>query len=516
MRKLMVVLTLLGLMLVAGCGGGGGEADSPLDNALGYLPADAPFAVAIDTQVESGQYDATRDALERFGVREQVDELLKILLEGRTGDFERFERGLGNAFVAGSPSTRHFVGAQEAGESEDAPVVGAIQLSDEDAVDALVDRKGLEPDGEAHGAQFYKDELDNSFAIEGDTLIVAGSKAQLEQALETRDSDERLTEDDFKAAAEGLPEDALLRFYLDIGAILRASENSADALKVKWVDAVRTGGIAFTFDEGEVTLDVNVNTDPEGLAEADLPIAAGPASPELLDRQGEAAIALRDPARLLDFAQRAGRTVDPDRFGAFLAGRAQIERRLDIDIDDDLLGQLEDDLAITIDPDGSFGARATLEDPQRFERTLAKLGELLPDLAKGALGERVGFAEPKQGEDFYALATEDGDSVVFGVVDGAFVLANDASLAGQLAAAGTRAVEGVQGSVVVSGDAQDLVARFVDRLPIDDLAGLFPKPDRDAMAPLDQLVGSLEASTERLSGSFRITLDEPPAARADR
>jgi hypothetical protein len=506
MRKLMPLLMVLAIATAAGCGGGGDAADSALDNALGYLPAEAPFAAALDTEVDGDQYDAARDVLERFGVRDQVDELLGVVVQDRAGELESVERALGNEFVVGSPSTAHFTGAEEAPEGEDAPVVGAIQATDEGALDDLVQREGVEEDGEANGAQLYKDDSGDSFAVEGDTLIVAGSKPQLEQALETRDGDERLTEDDFETATEGLPEDALLRIYLDVGAIVRASDDSADALKVKWVDAVRTGGLSLAFSDGEVAIDINVNTDSEDLTEDDLPIAAGAQAPEVLDRPGEIAISLRDPAQIVEFAQRAARTADPDGFGVFAAGRAQIERRLDIDIEQDLLGQLEDDLQISIHPDGDFGARAGLENPERFERTLGELGEVLPGVLEGVADKQAELTEPGRGEDFYELATDDGESVVFGVVEGAFVLGGDASIAEQLANAETRGVDGAEGSVVLNGDAEQLIGRLLDEVGSDDLGG-FPRPDRDALRPFDELIGSLEASTERLSASFRLTLD---------
>ena len=46
-------------------------------------------------------------------------------------------------------------------------------------------------------------------------------------------------------------------------------------------------------------------------------------------------------------------------------------------------------------------------------------------MAEGAGLDDVAIVKPKRGEDFYALAEPDGDSIVFGVVDEAFVLDND-------------------------------------------------------------------------------------------
>ncbi len=54
------------VLALAGCGGGGDDAASPLDNALGYLGGDAPFAVVIDTEIRGAQYDAIGKIARRF------------------------------------------------------------------------------------------------------------------------------------------------------------------------------------------------------------------------------------------------------------------------------------------------------------------------------------------------------------------------------------------------------------------------------------------------------------------
>ena len=510
MRKLSSIALILGTLLIAGCGGSsaGSDADSPLDNALRYLPADAPFVVAIDTDTNGEQYQAASDIVDRFAFGDEIERQIRKALD-EDGDFERIEDALGNEFVVGSTDSRAFVNVPS---GEDRRFVGAIQASSQDAIDELLEKEKAEEDGEASGAKLYKDDSGDSFAIEGDVLVVAGSKKELERALELRDGDDHMTEEDFDAGTGGVPRDALARVYLDVGALLRASDEAEEALKVEWVRALRTGGIALAFGRDEVAIDLHVDTDPDGLTEADVPIATGAASPRVLDRDGEIGLALRDPSQLLEFAQATAETVDPDGFGTFEAGLAQIERRLDLDLERDLLGQLEGDLAVSVRLDGKFGARAELEDPAAFERTLAKLADVLPSMAEGIADEKVGFAEPKAGEDFYAIATADGDRIVFGVVDGVFVLSNDAAIAGSLAADRATAVAGAKGAVVLQADAEQVGQEILEQLEGSafESTGLeLGDRIRDAIAtrPLDELTGSLEASTDGLSGSFRLTLD---------
>ena len=57
------------------------------------------------------------------------------------------------------------------------------------------------------------------------------------------------------------------------------------------------------------------------------------------------------------------------------------------------------------------------------------------------------------------LASADGDSLVYGVVDGAFVVANDRARASSWPGEETKAVEGAKGSLVMNADAEQLVTR---------------------------------------------------------
>jgi Protein of unknown function (DUF3352) len=510
MRKLSLLSLILGILAIAGCGGSssGSDAESPLDNALGYLPADAPFVVSIDTDTKGEQSRAATDLIERFAFGDEIKKAIREELN-EDGDFERFEDALGNEFVIGSTDARAFVNVPS---GEDRNFVGAIEASKEDAIDKLIKQEKAKEDGEASGAKLYKDEDGDSFAVEGDVLIVAGSKKELQRALELRDGDDHMTEEDFDAGTEGVAKDAMLRVYLDVGGLLRSGGEAKDALKSKWVRALRTGGLALSFEQDRVSIDFDVTTDPEGLTDADVPIATSATAPEVLQRDGEIGVALRDLAHILRFARATAKQVDPDGSAELDTSIEQIESQVELDLEKDVLSQLEGDLAVSVGLDGKFGARAQVEDPAKLKRTLDKLSTVLSRFAEGATDERVGFAKPKAGEDFYALATGDGERFVFGVVDDMFVISNDPEIAGSLAAAPTAAVPGAEGSIVFQADAEQLGKEILKQVEGDllDSTG-FEIGDRlrDSIAtrPLDELTGSIEASTEGLSGSFELTLD---------
>jgi hypothetical protein len=190
--------------------------------------------------------------------------------------------------------------------------------------------------------------------------------------------------------------------------------------------------------------------------------------------------------------------VDPRGFGDYAKAKRTIEKQLDLSIENDVLDQLEGDLSVSFSVDGKFGARSRVKNPQAFDRTLAKLGAVLPDIAEGAFGESVGYAKPKRGGDFYALATADGRSIVYGVVDGIFVLANDARTAGRLSSEDTKSVPDAEGSVVLNADAAELVRQLLGQLGQAGLAGAA------VSGPLGDLTGSVSAETGGITGSFKL------------
>ena len=114
-------------------------------------------------------------------------------------------------------------------------------------------------------------------------------------------------------------------------------------------------------------------------------------------------------------------------------------------LDDDLIAQLTGNVSATVALDGGFGVRAELKDPQEFEQTLAKVADVLPSFAEGAGFGTVGLSKPKAGQKFYALAKPDGGAVIFGVVDGVLVVANDAKRAAAVADAAARRRAGREG-----------------------------------------------------------------------
>src|SRR3954463_5037456 len=139
MRRLLPLLALLALLAlaIAGCGGGGSSASSPLDEGLGFLPKDAPFAVAIDTNTGSGQYQSANTILKKFPFGAQALASLKSRFERSGVSYDKdIKPILGNPFVVGAPTPQSLQGGNSRNE-----YVAALEGKDSGKLESLV-KKG--------------------------------------------------------------------------------------------------------------------------------------------------------------------------------------------------------------------------------------------------------------------------------------------------------------------------------------------------------------------------------------
>jgi hypothetical protein len=493
MRRLISVILVLGLVAVAGCGGGS-DSGSALDSALSVLPKDASFAVAIDTDIDGDQYTALDKLLRKFPFSGQIKSSLLQQLEQSSGGV-RFDDDIKP--VLGNPIV---VGATTANSND---VVAAMKAKDKDKLKDLVSKQKPQKTGEASGATLYKDG-DTVFAVKDDLVVFANDEAQLKSALARADGDDHLDENTFDDSLSGLPDSALARVYVDVEALLKRDPSASDARRVKWIGALRRVGATVTAKDNAIDIDFRARTEGD-LSEGDLPIASGDQSPPVIRRPGEIGLGIRDLAHIIHFGENAGQAIDPSGFGDYEQAKKTIDKQLGVSLDNDLIAQLTGNVAATVALDGGFGVRAELKDPRAFEKTLAKVADVLPSFAEGAGFGPVALAKPKAGQSFYRLAKADGSAVVFGVVDDVLVVANDSKRAAALAAAEPADVPGASGSVTVSADAEQLVNQIISQygpaLGLGDLgslgAGMFTRP-------LADLNGWMSASPDELRGKLTL------------
>jgi hypothetical protein len=498
MRRLLPLLALLALVIV-GCGGGGSSASSPLDEGLGFLPKDAPFAVAIDTNTASGQYQSANTILKKFPFGAQAVATLKSRIERSGASYDNdIKPILGNPLVVGAPTPQDLQGNSRNG------YVAALKGKDSGKLENLV-KKDAKETGDKNGFKIYQEKSGTRLAYKDGVVVFAGSNKLLDDALAQRGNKDRLTEGVFNKGLAGLPSDALVRVYGDAERLIKASPSSTQARKVKWVNALRTFGATASIKDNAIDIDFNLKTDAGQLTEADLPLASGDQAPQVVKRPGEISIGLRNPAQIEKFAEAAGQATNPSGYGQFQQGKAQIEKGLGVSFNKDLIDQLTGDVAANVTVTGKFGLRAELKDPAAFRATLKKVAPQLPKLAKSLGGQTIGLAKPKAGQDFYALATAKGQTVVFGVVKNHFVVANQPALAGRLATAPAEAVPGATGSLVMSADAQKLANSLIRRLGtrLGPSVALF---GQRFTAPLGALTESVKTSTAGMTGKVSLAI----------
>lgn len=494
-RAASLLAPLAAAAAIAGCGGGGSGAASPLDEALGYLPADAPLAIVVDTDTGGGQFKGAGRIVDRFPFGGQVIDSLKRDLEGGRVSFEDDVRPLlGNELVIGVAKPRDLLATDVKG------FVGALETKDGGKLAALVSKQAAKI-GDEGGAKLYRSrDGGDVFAVKGDVLVLSDSEGSLRAAVKQREADDRLRADAVSAALEGLPGEAAAKLYVNIEALLAADPSTAPARKVPFVSALRTLGATASIETGRIAVDFKLAT-AGSLDERALPIAAGTEAPPVVGRPGEIGAGVRDPAQIVKFAESVGQAVSPEGFAQYAQAKQQIARALRLDLDRDVIGQFSGDVSVAIDLDGRFAVRAKLQDPRRFERTLRQLVRVIPSFARGAgLGD-VGISRPRAGEDFYGVARPGGGGIVYGVVGGVFVLSNDPKRAADLASEQPQQVQGAQGAVVFRADAEQLANQFLSRL------GGLGALGAGFTAPLGELVGSLQAGGDGLTGRISLSLD---------
>ena len=484
---------------MAGCGDDGGEAGSPLDAALGYLAEDAPLVITINTDVDGEQFKAVESIAEKFpGGSALRDSLLEVIeLSGSDFDTE-IKPILGNEFVVGATDVTSIID-----ESEDDDFVAAIEASDKDALQDAVDKEGADKSGESNGATIYEDDDGDSFAIEDSVLVVAGSRELLEAALEQRDADNRLTEDRFNEGLEDLPEDALVKVYGDIGALIAEDPETEEARKVEWVDALDTFGLTASVQEDEIGIDFNLTTEGD-LGDEDLPLASGGDAPGIVQRSGEIGVGLRDLTQIVEFSETAGQAIDPSGYSDYEAGKKSLSEELGVDVDEDIFAQLSGDVSVSFNINGDFAARAELEDPARARQTLEKIAPTIPALFQGAAGtfEEPQLQKPEGGEGPYKLVQPGSDTYYFGVINDVLVVSNNGQRAQDVAEAQPDEIEGASGSVVFNVNAEALVDSV-----LAELGGLEAVGGQLFTGALGDLTGSIETSGDGLRGQLTLGID---------
>jgi hypothetical protein len=309
-----------------------------------------------------------------------------------------------------------------------------------------------------------------------------------------------MSDSDFNDRLGDLDKDSLLRVAGDMQAILSASPNGGMARKVKWVGALRGFGVTVKSESDGLAIDFAAKTEGD-LSDQDLPIASGDGSAPILRRGGEIGLGIRDAAQIVEFAQQASKSANPSGSARFEKQKAKVNKQLGIDIDKDLIGQFTGNSSMSISLGGRYAIRSEVKDPEALKGTLAKVADDLPKLLEGSGKKNVGLAKPKGRNHYYALATPNGKSVIFGVVDKVFVVASDSSRAGQAATQSPSPVAGAKGAVTLGADAEALVNSALKRI------GGQAAQAAAFTGPLGDLTGSMKADSGSLTANLKLKIE---------
>ena len=515
-RSLVALACVAPLVACGGGEAGGGELDGP----LGYLPEDTGLVVVVPTDIEGDQLQRLdRKIVQPASEGRTLESLLREAAAGSNLSWEDdLKPLLGNPLVIGTQSASGpFAG-------DGGSITAAIETRDGEKLREVVEKlPGVERDGEESGADIYTetDPGGSALAIEGDTLVVAQNRATLSLALEQRESSGGLTSEGLDEALADPSDDALVRARVTVTTLIAALDSSETAKlrSVPWFAALRTVGVVASFpDDEHVTVDLALNT--EEVSEDDLPIAVGEEAPEIVRRDGEIAGANRDQSRTTVFLLRAARTVFPD--SRFVRAVDDIEQDLGIDFEEEILRQFNGPSVSTVSFDGrSFAARSEVRDPDELREQLKALAPRLPELVQGLEGLRsqglallllfapdapvttmalgqVNVETPASEDDLYHVSglTGDGPSdLYFGLVGDVFVIGSDEERARAIAEADTESVEGARGAAVTRFDAREGTSELLDRFGLSA-----------ADFPLGEVVGTLEASVDRVRATLRVEL----------
>ena len=498
-----VLAAVLAAVLLAGCGAETREARSPLDDALGYIPADAPAVFVLETG--GSQSDRAAELLGRMPV---VSGQVYSRFENMIGwAFLRFERDirplLGHELVVAVNDPRAALVADGFFDRLASLVVAWRVAEPQVAKRVLIRSPDLQAAGKAHGVRVWENERARAWlALDGDVFVAAGSRRRLERAIERRRGSSRFSEADFNDAFRGLPDDALLRARIDPRGVLESFPRLRGALAQRWIASLRETGVTLSAREDGFALALRARTEAEELADDDLPLAPRGATPAALRQGSETGVGISEPGRLARFAEQLMRVVEPGRYAVLDRVRRRLRTRAGVDVQRDLLARIQQG-SVALSADGTdIAARAHVVEAGKFRDALERLIPVLPGLG-GAFGIRdLGVSSPAPGQRFFAAAVPGHQSVVFGLVGNSLVASDDTRRAGDLVTEPSRIVEGARGAAVLSADAGALA----ERLAREHVRGLERIGLPLALRPIGDLTGWLAISREGLRGEAHVAI----------
>jgi hypothetical protein len=388
-RSGLLALLVLGLVLVASACGGEGDDGTTLSGAE-MVPADAPLYISANTDLDSEQWQAAQDLLDRFPGK---DELLAKLREDLSADDIDFERDV-------RPVLGPELGVVLLDIDDEDSFVGLIQPKDEAKFAALLEKS---------------DEPLIHTEIDGWTVF-SDSQAKLDQFRSAQSGDKLSESDVYEEAVSSLPEDALLKLYVggpQVQQRVRSalSQQGVPAGLADRFDDLRSAAVALTAEGEGVRFEADVVTG------SDLDLATyEPALPDTLPSGALFFVSVAN----LDRPARSILDAVGESIPNFQEQLTQAERAFGFSIEDDVLPLIRNESAVAVyEGDELPGVMVAIEDPDdRGVRLFDRIGALIALGDQGTTGE-----EEVEGLTVKQLSYE-GISIYYARVGEVFIASN--------------------------------------------------------------------------------------------
>jgi uncharacterized protein DUF3352 len=399
----LAVALVTGLAVVAaGCGGGSGGASSVAGADI--APASAPLFISVNTDFEGDQIKAFRTLLDKFPGSDGLLRMALAELEQEDVDFEQDVKP-----ALGPELDIVLLDLGQGGEAPNPEVVALLQPDDPAKLDALLTK-------DTDGTPTVKEEVDG-------WTVLAESQASIDRFKQMRSSGGTLADSGrFADAMKGLPDDALVRAYVNADTIVEAYKTAGPVGSAQTFDQLFPNGVpsvggTVSAEEGGLRFQATgKTTQPTDTFEASLP--------DELPAGALAYVGFNNLAKgVRESLKNAGEA--NDQFDQQLG---QIELALGLSIDRDVLPLFEQEGAIAVYPAASGSGVPGIQLVLKVDDQEQAVGTIDKVLARAAQFSS-GIPTPRSIDigGVKAKAVEyQGTTIIYAGVDGKLVITNAA------------------------------------------------------------------------------------------
>jgi Protein of unknown function (DUF3352) len=483
MRRVLF-LALLCALAVAGCGSSkSASAPNPVNTELSYFPANSPFVMSIVTDPNSAAVTGAHDLINNFPIASFGESALMQKLNQEGINYENDIRPLfGNPVMFGLTnlgiSTSSSSGFLAVWVTKDAGKLTSL----------LKKVGGFHTAGSHDGATLYQAGGSTTFAVDGATLVVGLSPAEVDGALDRHAHGGGVTTSQYAQAFNGLPQNSLVEAFGNLAGVL-SGPSAAKARRVPWVAALRTYATSISANSSGLTFQYRLDTTGQQLTQAQVPLAPATVPPTLAGALPIAA-GIEDPAHIVAFVESAEQASSPASYAKFLRRQATIRAKTGVDLNS-VLKLATGSLMISSNTRATMG-RVGLSNPTAAASALSKLMTQPHSVFDKSTSVR------RLGGGFYAI-NESHQTITVGVV-GSQLLVGKATPAQlrSFAAAPTAQAAGAQGSVAFQ-------IALIQLLKVT-LKNALPKEAQGALGALGDITGWADASPSALTGSATLAV----------